>query len=65
MARQTHPLASMAQCVHNRPMTYPPAIILAGGHATRMGGGDKCLLELGGHPMLSAIIARIAAQGGR
>lgn len=65
MARQTHPLASMAQCVHNRPMTHPPAIILAGGRATRMGGGDKCLLELGGHPLLSAIIARLAPQCGQ
>lgn len=39
-----------------------PAIILAGGRATRMGGGDKCLLDLGGRPMLARIIDRLAPQ---
>ncbi|MDQ1900480.1 molybdenum cofactor guanylyltransferase MobA [Paracoccus sp. WLY502] len=42
-------------------MTHP-AIILAGGRATRMGGGDKCLLDLGGRPMLARIIDRLAPQ---
>ncbi|WP_188714857.1 molybdenum cofactor guanylyltransferase MobA [Paracoccus acridae] len=42
-------------------MTHP-AIILAGGRATRMGGGDKCLLDLGGRPMLARIIDRLALQ---
>lgn len=37
-------------------------VVLAGGLATRMGGGDKCLLELGGKPMLERIIARLAPQ---
>ncbi|MEL6641808.1 MAG: molybdenum cofactor guanylyltransferase MobA, partial [Pseudomonadota bacterium] len=37
-------------------------IILAGGQATRMGGGDKCLLPLGGTPLLSRIIERLAPQ---
>lgn len=37
-------------------------VILAGGLATRMGGGDKCLLPLGGAPMLERIIARLAPQ---
>lgn len=32
------------------------ALILAGGSATRMGGGDKPLLEVGGVPMLARII---------
>lgn len=44
-------------------MTYP-AVILAGGQATRMGGGDKCLLPLGGRPMLAHVIDRIAPQTG-
>ena len=45
-------------------MTHPPAIILAGGLATRMGGGDKCLLDLAGQPMLARIIDRLAPQCG-
>ncbi|WP_295047855.1 molybdenum cofactor guanylyltransferase MobA [uncultured Paracoccus sp.] len=42
--------------------TTIPGIILAGGRATRMGGGDKCLLDLGGRPMLARIIDRLAPQ---
>lgn len=45
-------------------MTLPPAIILAGGRATRMGGGDKCLLDLDGRSLLAAIIERLAPQCG-
>jgi molybdopterin-guanine dinucleotide biosynthesis protein A len=41
-----------------------PAIILAGGRASRMGGGDKGLLILADRPMLSHVIARIAPQVG-
>ncbi|RED12697.1 molybdenum cofactor guanylyltransferase MobA [Pontivivens insulae] len=37
-------------------------VILAGGRATRMGGGDKCLLEIGGKPLLEEIIARLSPQ---
>lgn len=37
-------------------------VILAGGLATRMGGGDKCLLELGGKPMLARVIERLGPQ---
>ena len=37
-------------------------VILAGGRATRMGGGDKCLLPLGGRPILAHVIARLAPQ---
>ena len=40
----------------------PPAVILAGGLSTRMGGGDKGLRDLGGRPMLSHIIQRLAPQ---
>lgn len=43
-------------------MTLPPALILAGGQATRLGGGDKCLLELGGRPILAWIVERLAPQ---
>lgn len=37
-------------------------IILAGGQARRMGGGDKGLLPLAGRPMVAHVIARLAPQ---
>ena len=37
-------------------------IILCGGRSSRMGGGDKPLLPLGGKPMLAHIVARLAPQ---
>ena len=40
-------------------------VILAGGRATRMGGGDKGLLPLGGRPILAHVIERLAPQVGR
>ena len=43
-------------------MTRPLGIILAGGLATRMGGGDKCLLPLGDARVIDHVIARIAPQ---
>ena len=33
-------------------MTDLPGVILAGGRATRMGGGDKGLRLLGGKPLI-------------
>lgn len=41
-----------------------PGVILAGGQARRMGGGDKGLLELGGQTLLARVIARLAPQCG-
>jgi molybdopterin-guanine dinucleotide biosynthesis protein A len=35
------------------------AVILAGGQARRMGGGDKTLLPVGGRPILAAVIAAL------
>ena len=43
-------------------MTKPPGLILAGGLARRMGGGDKSLLTLGGQPVLSRVINRLRPQ---
>ena len=43
-------------------MRQPLGVILAGGQATRMGGGDKGLLTLGGGTILSHVIARIEPQ---
>jgi molybdenum cofactor guanylyltransferase len=37
-------------------------VLLAGGRSSRMGGGDKCLLPLGGQPMLAHIIDRLTPQ---
>lgn len=39
-------------------------IVLAGGASTRMGGGDKCLLPLGGRPLLAHVIERLRPQIG-
>jgi molybdenum cofactor guanylyltransferase len=37
-------------------------VILAGGQSRRMGGGDKCLRQLGGQPILARIIERARPQ---
>lgn len=55
------------------PDTDPPAhagqktvgVLLAGGQARRMGGGDKCLRLLGGEPLLAHVIDRLAPQVSR
>ncbi|MCB1389491.1 MAG: molybdenum cofactor guanylyltransferase MobA [Rhodobacteraceae bacterium] len=38
------------------------AVILAGGRATRMGGGDKPLRMLRGEPLLAHVVTRVAPQ---
>ena len=43
-------------------MTQPLGVILAGGQATRMGGGDKGLLPLGDGTLLSHVIDRLEPQ---
>ena len=43
-------------------MNQPFGIILAGGQATRMGGGDKGLLPLGGQTILAHVIERLGPQ---
>jgi molybdopterin-guanine dinucleotide biosynthesis protein A len=43
-------------------MKQPLGVILAGGQATRMGGGDKGLLALGGSTILGHVIARLEPQ---
>lgn len=40
----------------------PLGVILAGGRATRMGGGDKGMLSLGGGSILGHVIERLAPQ---
>ena len=43
-------------------MKQPLGVILAGGKATRMGGGDKGLLPLGHGTLLDQVIARLQPQ---
>ncbi|MES0826217.1 molybdenum cofactor guanylyltransferase MobA [Ruegeria sp. SCP11] len=43
-------------------MSNPLGVILAGGLATRMGGGDKGLLQIGGQSLLAHVIDRLAPQ---
>jgi molybdopterin-guanine dinucleotide biosynthesis protein A len=37
-------------------------ILLAGGRSSRMGGGDKCLRDLGGSTILARVIERVRPQ---
>jgi molybdenum cofactor guanylyltransferase len=43
-------------------MTKIPAVILAGGRATRMGGGDKGLRVVAGRRLIDHVITRLAPQ---
>lgn len=43
-------------------MKAPLGVILAGGAARRMGGGDKGLLQVGGQSLLDRVIARLSPQ---
>lgn len=45
-------------------MTKLPGVILAGGKATRMGGGDKGLRIVAGKRLIDHVIARLAPQCG-
>jgi molybdopterin-guanine dinucleotide biosynthesis protein A len=48
------------------PAVPPPVLglILAGGRARRMGGGDKPLLRLGGRTLLERVVERLGPQCG-
>jgi molybdopterin-guanine dinucleotide biosynthesis protein A len=61
-----HTLHAATPCVPIAAMTartepWQPivGVILAGGLSRRMGGGDKCLLPLGGRPLLAHVIERL------
>lgn len=43
-------------------MKQPIGVILAGGQATRMGGGDKALLTVGGETLMAHVISRFDPQ---
>ncbi|MGC1667640.1 MAG: NTP transferase domain-containing protein, partial [Pseudolabrys sp.] len=44
--------------------SYPPTLglVLAGGLARRMGGGDKARIEIGGVSILDRVLATLSAQ---
>lgn len=46
----------------NGPVNRTIAVLLAGGLARRMGGGDKCMVELAGQTLLTHVIARMIPQ---
>ena len=54
-------MTSMNRTAH-RPAQAPLGVILAGGRATRMGGGDKGRLDLNGRSLVDHVIARLAPQ---
>ncbi|GAA0286760.1 molybdenum cofactor guanylyltransferase MobA [Rhodovulum strictum] len=43
-------------------MSKVPGVILAGGRATRMGGGDKCLRRVAGRRLIEHVIDRLGPQ---
>ncbi len=47
---------------HPEPRLDTVAVLLAGGQATRMGGGDKARLVVGGRTILARTLATIAPQ---
>ncbi len=44
------------------PDLRPAAVVLAGGLARRMGGGDKALVRLRGRPLLDHVLDRVRSQ---
>lgn len=44
------------------PAPAIPGVLLAGGLARRMGGGDKPMRQIGGRPILARVIARLVPQ---
>lgn len=48
-----------------RETAAPVILVLAGGRATRMGGGDKALCPFGRATLLDHVLARMAGQGSR
>lgn len=53
--------AARPRCMTSKPL----GLILAGGLARRMGGGDKGLIEIGGKSILGRVIERLTPQCSR
>ena len=56
------PAPDVAMIKPSHPSARIAGVVLAGGQSSRMGGGDKCLLELNGAPILADVIARLQPQ---
>ena len=52
----------MSEAKADPPCAGVVGVLLAGGQARRMGGGDKCLRHLAGRPILSHVIDRVRPQ---
>jgi molybdopterin-guanine dinucleotide biosynthesis protein A len=50
------------QDVRSMPDQRPVAVVLGGGLARRMGGGDKALVRLQGRPLLDHVLDRVRPQ---
>lgn len=50
--------------MQENPAKLVTGVLLAGGLSRRMGGGDKCLRDLAGKPMLGHVIERLGPQVG-
>src|SRR5690554_4257675 len=50
--------------MRKNPAKLVTGVLLAGGLSRRMGGGDKCLRDLAGKPMLAHVIERLQPQAG-
>jgi molybdenum cofactor guanylyltransferase len=48
--------------INNTSAPAIPGVLLAGGLARRMGGGDKPMRQIGGRPILARVIGRLAPQ---
>ena len=46
----------------SRDAPATPGILLAGGLARRMGGGDKPMRQIGGRTILARVVARLTPQ---
>jgi len=56
------PVSERTSDITGRAAEPVAGVLLAGGRARRMGGGDKCLRLLGGRPLLAHVIERAAPQ---
>jgi molybdopterin-guanine dinucleotide biosynthesis protein A len=54
--------AARAKAVTISELAKIPGVLLAGGLARRMGGGDKPMRQILGRPILARVIARLAPQ---
>jgi molybdopterin-guanine dinucleotide biosynthesis protein A len=61
-ATVTEPATSTDARATSSDAPATPGVLLAGGLARRMGGGDKPMRQIGGHTILARVIARLKPQ---